>query len=240
MYICLGETIGCKNLCMPRKKSDHETELPAEGAALAVSRQALRSERTRTALLTAAEKIFARDGFEASRIEDIAAEANRSRGAFYANFANKTEVFLALRSRAARKRARGLKERIDQVTGEQARYDAVIRYILEQICDSQTLLLQVEFKLFALRHPDLLPELSEKHLEASCSVNQEELHEFFTEHGKDLAQMRRNTLAIEAILEGFAVNALFGPSVLTATYLKQTVPQLLARIFHLPTDRWRS
>jgi AcrR family transcriptional regulator len=218
------------------EKTENENALPVEGADCAVSRQALRSERTRTALLTAAEKIFARDGFEASRIEDIAAEANRSRGAFYANFASKTEVFLALRSRAARRRARELKERIDQVFGEQARYDAVIRYVLEQICDSQTRLLEIEFKLFALRHPDLLPELSEKHLEASCSVNQEELHEFFTERGKDQAQMRRDTLAIEAILEGFAVNALFGPSVLTATYLEQTVPQLLAKIFH-PSPR---
>src|ERR1700722_10457095 len=166
---------------MSLKKSEKENGLPVEGADAAVSRQVLRSERTRTALLTAAEKIFARDGFEASRIEDIAAEADRSRGAFYANFASKTEVFLALRSRAARRRAREVKERIDRVSGVQARYDAIIRYILEQICDSQTLLLQIEFKLFALRHPDLLPELSEKHLEASCSVNQEELHEFFME-----------------------------------------------------------
>jgi AcrR family transcriptional regulator len=236
MYICLRETIGCKNRCMPLKKSEKEDGLPVDGADSAVSRQALRSERTRSALLTAAEKIFARDGFEASRIEDIAAEADRSRGAFYANFASKTEVFLALRSRAARRRAREVKERIDRVSGVQARYDAIIRYILEQICDSQTLLLQIEFKLFALRHPDLLPELSEKHLEASCSVNQEELHEFFTEEGKDLGELRRNTLAIEAILEGFAVNALFGPKVLTATYLKQTVPQLLAKIFH-PSPR---
>jgi AcrR family transcriptional regulator len=235
MYICLRETIGCKNLCMPLKKSDRKNELPAGGADLAVSRQALRSERTRTALLAAAETIFARDGFEASRIEDIAAEANRSRGAFYANFANKTEVFLALRSRASRRRARELRERIDPVAGEQARYDAVIRYILEQICDSQTLLLQTEFKLFALRHPDLLAELSEKHLETSCSVNQEELHEFFTERGNE--QMRRDTLAIEAILEGFAVNALFGPSVLSPTYLERTVPQLLAKIFH-PSPRF--
>src|ERR1700712_5046155 len=87
------------------------------------SGQTLRSERTRTALLTAAEKIFARDGFEASRIEDIAAEAGRSRGAFYANFENKTEVFLELRSRAARSRAREVKERIDRVSTVEARYD---------------------------------------------------------------------------------------------------------------------
>jgi AcrR family transcriptional regulator len=236
MYICLGESIWCKNLSMPLKKIENENQRAVQEPDSSLSRQALRSERTRTALLAAAEKIFARDGFEASRIEDIAAEANRSRGAFYANFASKTEVFLALRSRAALRRAREVKERIDRVFGEQARYDAVIRYILEQICDSQTRLLEIEFKLFALRHPDLLPELAEKHLEASCSVNQEELHEFFAEQGKDQAQIRRDTLAIEAILEGFAVNAMFGPSVLTATYLEQTIPQLLAKIFH-PSPR---
>lgn len=221
---------------MPLKEIEIENQHLVLEPDSSLSRQALRSERTRTALLGAAEKIFARDGFEASRIEDIAAEADRSRGAFYANFASKTEVFLALRSRAARRRAREVKERINRVSGTQERYDAIIRYILEQICDSQTLLLQTEFKLFALRHPDLLPELSEKHLAASCSVNQEELHEFFTEQGRDQAQIRCDTLAIEAILEGFAVNALFGPSILTPTYLKQMVPQLLAKIFH-PSPR---
>src|SRR5271155_4775786 len=118
MYICLRETIGCKTLCMPLKESENENGLSVQVTDAAVSRQALRSERTRTALMTAAEKIFARDGFEASRIEDIASEANRSRGAFYANFASKTEVFLALRSRATRRRSRELKELIDQAQDE--------------------------------------------------------------------------------------------------------------------------
>lgn len=58
------------------------------------SRQDLRTAATREALLAAACKIFVRDGFEASRIEDIAAEAGRSRGAFYVNFSNKAEAFL--------------------------------------------------------------------------------------------------------------------------------------------------
>jgi AcrR family transcriptional regulator len=220
---------------MPLKKSQDETEFPADDA-LCVSQQVLRSERTRTALLTAAEKIFARDGFEASRIEDIAAEANRSRGAFYANFASKAEVFLALRSRVTLRRAREANGRIGRVSGGQARYDAIIRYILEQISDTQTVLLEIEFKLFALRHPDLLSELSEKHLEASSAINQDELHEFFSEQGKGQRDIRRFTLAIEAILEGFTLNALFGPSVLTAAYLKETVPQLLAKVFH-PSPR---
>jgi AcrR family transcriptional regulator len=145
------------------------------------SQQALKSERTRSELLRAAEVIFARDGFEASRIEDIAAEAGRSRGAFYANFDSKTEVFLALRSLATRRNARALRDRIEHVLDPDERYQAITRYILEQICDTQTQLLQIEFKLFALRHPEMLPELAEKHLEASRSVNRQELSDLFPE-----------------------------------------------------------
>jgi AcrR family transcriptional regulator len=194
------------------------------------SRQAERSERTRSELLRAAEIIFARDGFEASRIEDIAAEAGRTRGAFYANFANKTEVFLALRNHAVRRRAKEIRQRVERVEGQQARYDAIIRYLLEQICDTQTLLLQIEFKLFALRHPEMLEELSEKHLEASISINQQELSDLFPEKSKDVAEMRCHTLAIEALQEGFALNTMFNPRALDAAQLAALVPQLLATI----------
>jgi len=196
------------------------------------SQQALKSERTRSELLRAAEVVFARDGFEASRIEDIAAEAGRSRGAFYANFANKTEVFLALRSLATRRNARALRERIQNLKDEDERYNAIIRYIVEQICDTQTQLLQIEFKLFALRHPEMLAELAEKHLEASTSVNRQELSDLFPEKREELPETRCNTLAIEALLEGFALNARFSPTALDESHLQEMVPQLLAQIFH--------
>ncbi|MGD0647663.1 MAG: helix-turn-helix domain-containing protein [Acidobacteriaceae bacterium] len=196
------------------------------------SQQAMKSERTRTELLRAAEVVFARDGFEASRIEDIAAEAGRSRGAFYANFANKTEVFLALRSLATRRRARALRERIQDVKDEEERYKAIIHYVVEQICDTQTQLLQIEFKLFALRHPELLADLAEKHLEASTSVNRQELSDLFPEKNEKLAETRCNTLAVEAILEGFALNARFSPRVLDPSRMREIVPELIAQIFH--------
>ncbi len=192
----------------------------------------MKSERTRTELLRAAEVIFARDGFEASRIEDIAAEAGRSRGAFYANFASKTEVFLALRSLATRRNARELRERIEGVTGDVARYAAVIRYLLEQVCDTQTQLLQVEFKLFALRHPEMLAELSEKHLEASTSIYRQELSGLLSKKNESNAEINCHTLAIEAVLEGFALNARFNPRALDEQHLEEIVPQLLATIVH--------
>ena len=193
--------------------------------------QGLKSERTRAELLRAAEMIFARDGFEASRIEDIASEAGRSRGAFYANFASKTEVFLALRTLATRRHAQEVRERIEGLQGDAARYAAIIRYIVEQISDTQTQLLQIEFKLFALRHPEMLSELAEKHLEASTSVNRQELSDLFPEKNERLAETRCNTLAIEALLEGFALNARFSPSVLDESRIQEVVPQLMAQIF---------
>lgn len=193
--------------------------------------QGLKSERTRAELLRAAEVIFARDGFEASRIEDIASEAGRSRGAFYANFASKTEVFLALRTLATRRHAQEVRERIEGLQGDAARYAAVIRYIVEQISDTQTQLLQIEFKLFALRHPEMLTELAEKHLEASTSVNRQELSDLFPEKNERLTETRCNTLAIEALLEGFALNARFSPNVLDESRIQEIVLPLLAQIF---------
>jgi AcrR family transcriptional regulator len=215
-----------------RQTHDRKLTLARDVRQASLSQQAMKSERTRSELLRAAEVIFARDGFEASRIEDIAAEAGRSRGAFYANFASKTEVFLALRSLATRRHARALRERIQDVKDEEERYHAILHYIVEQICDTQTQLLQIEFKLFALRHPEMLAELAEKHLEASTSVNRQELSDLFPEKKDELAETRCNTLAVEALLEGFALNARFCPAVLDPSRMQQLVPELLAQIFH--------
>jgi AcrR family transcriptional regulator len=195
-----------------------------------ISLQALRSNRTREALLSAAEVIFARDGFEASRVEDIAAAAGRSRGAFYANFESKTEVFLALRTLATRRRARELRDRLMPLQTEEQRFTAAFDYMLGAVHDPNTILLQIEFKLFALRHPEMLADLAAKHLQASTSINMEELSDFFPESDQSAQTHRRHTLAIEAVLEGFALNALFSPGVLDTRYMDQLIPRLLADV----------
>jgi AcrR family transcriptional regulator len=155
-----------------------------EAAVAASTTQAERSERTRAALLSAAEAVFARDGFEASRIEDIAAEAGRSRGAFYANFVNKTEVFLALRSIAMRRRAGEVRDLFERFPEPAARDRAILHSIAKQLCDTPSLLLQIEFKLFALRHPEMLADLSERHLEASTVIHRETLKDCSTSAGR--------------------------------------------------------
>jgi AcrR family transcriptional regulator len=51
---------------------------------------------TRQRLLDAAERVFLRSGLQGSSVEEIAAEAGYSRGAFYSNFNSKDELFVEL------------------------------------------------------------------------------------------------------------------------------------------------
>jgi AcrR family transcriptional regulator len=53
-------------------------------------------ERTRARLVEAATRLFLRDGFRATTLEQIGEEAGFTRGAVYSNFASKTEMGIAV------------------------------------------------------------------------------------------------------------------------------------------------
>ena len=60
-----------------------------------LTRKEKRAE-TRARLLDAAEQVFLRRGLQGSSVEEIAAEAGFTRGAFYSNFKSKEELFVEL------------------------------------------------------------------------------------------------------------------------------------------------
>lgn len=194
------------------------------------SKQAERSATTRAALLQAAETVFARDGFEAARIEDIALEAGRSRGAFYASFESKTELFLALREQLARKRARAVRAAIHDLRDAAARDAAIKAYLVEEILNERQLLLEIEFKLFALRRPEMRAALAAKHLESSCRITQEELAPYVPGWDTEYTHSRRKTLAVEAMMEGLALNHLFYGSALNEEDVAALLPGLIDHI----------
>src|SRR2546421_3055957 len=55
-----------------------------------------RRELTRTALTDAAADVFAKRGFHAASLDEIAETAGFTRGAIYKNFENKEELFFAV------------------------------------------------------------------------------------------------------------------------------------------------
>jgi AcrR family transcriptional regulator len=188
------------------------------------SRQHLRTAATRKALLEAAFHVFVRDGFEASRIEDIAAEAGRSRGAFYVNFSNKAEAFLALRDQHYLAWQDKFRKRLQGQTTREEQRQAVEEHMVELALDKSYMLLELEFKLFSIRHPRLLKRVAKKHVEAKREI--EELRDLFPKGDFGTLIMQQRSLTWEAILEGFALNLAFNPDVMTREYIESCMPQL--------------
>jgi AcrR family transcriptional regulator len=72
-----------------------ETATPRRKTPKRLTRKEKQAE-TRRRLLDAAERVFLRRGLQGSSVEEIAAEAGFTRGAFYSNFNSKDELFVEL------------------------------------------------------------------------------------------------------------------------------------------------
>jgi AcrR family transcriptional regulator len=133
-----------------------------------------RSERkaaTREALVDAGHAVFLRDGFHGASLDRVAAEAGFTKGAVYAHFATKADLFLAI-----------LERRVDQrvvaqeTAGEGARdFEAMVDQATEQWGtvmreDAAWTLLLLEFWVHAARDPELRARVAEQHRRTHDSI----------------------------------------------------------------------
>jgi AcrR family transcriptional regulator len=128
-----------------------------------LSRQEARTAATQQRLLAAAETVFARDGFEAARLEDIAALAGYTRGAFYAHFEGKEDIFFALLEQWVAERIAEVNAVLEKEKSPQARLRALRDHYMHSRKDRRLVLLSLEFKLFAIRHPETHARLRARH-----------------------------------------------------------------------------
>ena len=123
---------------------------------------------TRQHLTDAARQVFARDGFELARVEDIAAAAGKTRGAFYANFKDKEDIFFAIfEEDLARDRER-VSLRLSDATSAEDRIRVLAVHLKNVVKDHPRMLLALEFKQYAIRHPRKQKRLAQLH-SALCS-----------------------------------------------------------------------
>lgn len=195
-------------------------------AAGIVNKHQQRTEATRRKLLKSARRIFARDGFEAARIEDIAKDAGHTRGAFYANFESKEDLFFALLEQQARDHINKVQSMLENCSTQQERLSTLREYYVARLGDRQWSLLMLEFKLFALRHGHLRPKLLKTHRDIRALLENLKVHQL---GGCDISEMIRAEepvrRALEATLHGLVLEHAYDPAGMSEeqliTFLRQ-------------------
>jgi len=117
---------------------------------------------TRQHLLEAAAMVFARDGFQRSSLDEIAATAGCTKGAVYSNFKSKDDLFLAvLDERFERGRAaiRGVLDTPEARSSEDWK-PLVASAVRESFWDDNWTMLFLEFVLYAARNPQARSKLA--------------------------------------------------------------------------------
>jgi AcrR family transcriptional regulator len=148
------------------KRNRGRAPLPAESR----TRQAERTRVTRRKLLDAAKRIFAQDGFEGARLEDIAAGAGYTRGAFYAHFKSKEDIFFAIFEEWVGERIESLTSALRRHSDLREKLVALRTHYAGLAKDRRLVLISMEFKLFALRHPEAHTRLRSRHRRIRASI----------------------------------------------------------------------
>jgi AcrR family transcriptional regulator len=171
---------------------------------------------TRKRLTDAARQVFARDGFDLARVEDIAAAAGKTRGAFYANFKDKEDVFFAIFEEDLARDREQVSLQLTAASSSEDRIEALARHMSEKIRHRARMLLALEFKQFAIRHPRKQKRLAELHRAMCATVMGEDLERLLPEFAcADPVRKRAQSSQIGAITEGMALNCMFDPGGLT-------------------------
>ncbi|MGU3500801.1 TetR/AcrR family transcriptional regulator [Mycobacterium sp. C31M] len=135
--------------------------------------RARRMEQTRTVLLDAAETIFASRGYAGS-LEEIADAAGYTRGAIYAQFGGKDELFLAVIERHRQRFLDGfadVMESFDTFSDIDVAGFADRWRVLSGADAQRAAALNYEFTLFLIRNPEARDRVAAQRLETIRSLS---------------------------------------------------------------------
>ena len=211
-----------------KKKTELETATPHRQKRALITRQEL---------IRSARYVFACDGFEHARIEDIACRAGKTRGAFYANFKDKEDVFCAIFEENIDRDLASLSELLSGLDTKSQRIEAFCSYLSRLSRDRQRTLLNLEFKLYAIRHPRKRKRLANLHaiMRLRCAMPEfkelKSVHKSISENDQLNDEQSIGSLAIGGVMDGLALNHLFDPEALTqkelGRYLRICVEEAL-------------
>lgn len=204
---------------------------------VALLRKQRKAHATRAQLVDAARGVFARKGFELARLEDIAAAAGKTRGAFYAHFRDKEDVFFAIfEEDMARDRER-IQLPLSAATSRRERDEVLVQHLATLLNDRRRMLLNLEFKAYAIRHPHRRKRLVDL-VSAMCLCCAETGIDYLVPElrHEDPAIKRAQAAQFGALLDGLAINRLFDPSSLDAERILCQLRAGVGAILDLPSS----
>ena len=126
--------------------------------------RAERQAHTRTQLVDAAERLFTAQGFHATSLDAVAAEAGFTKGAVYSNFASKEDLFFAVYERRVDARVAEVERIIEEAPTPRDGIERIIpgtRHRPET--DDRWMAVFFEFWAHVLRHPELRERFAAQH-----------------------------------------------------------------------------
>jgi AcrR family transcriptional regulator len=195
-----------------------------------VNKHQLQSEATRAALLQAARKIFVRDGFERAQIDDIAAEAGRTRGAVYTHFESKEDLFLSL----LEQQMQGTRSRATEFIASQSEESPELRLkalkkFYSEADDPEWSILALEFKLFGLRNPDSMAQLRDLYRRTYIFEGFAERYGVKEEPGR--SKVKSRLFALNAIGSAMMLDIHFEPDALSSKEVKLILEETFECLF---------
>jgi AcrR family transcriptional regulator len=125
--------------------------------------RAQRRQQTRARLLEAAGQVFARRGFHAATVDEVAEAAGYTKGAVYANFATKDELFLALLDQRVAAQLQQV-EALYAIESSDELAAAMRGRTEQEFAAARDFgVLMVEFSLYAMRNPAAQAELAKRY-----------------------------------------------------------------------------
>jgi AcrR family transcriptional regulator len=181
----------------------------------AAARRLTREEsraNTRERLLSAARSAFARSGYHAASVEEIASEAGFSTGALYSNFDGKEDLFLVLMEREIDEHAREIAEAVRASASVAERAQGGARQWMSTIeREPELLLLFMEFWAYGVRDPAMRPKVAARFAqmrEVLTGLIADAVREFELELAIPAEQL---AVAIDALADGIARQKLADP-----------------------------
>jgi AcrR family transcriptional regulator len=187
-----------------------------------------RTEETQSKILDAAGALFSEQGFEKTQLEEIAARAGYTRGAIYAHYSSKEDLFLALMEHRVLSKFVAMQRVIEAEPKISKRLKIFKRWIATQVGDHTWAILMLEFKLYALRRPESREKLQHTYDLLFKSSGSDFIQVLF---GDDLdkakrAAIERRLVIIGAIQSAVVLESNFRPRLLPKAQLPAILEDL--------------